>query len=319
MADEPAKEKVVEKTTAIDLSDEGTAKLIDMPAGGDLTPDSASLITAASLTRLVLIAGEAESGKTTLLATIYEKFNAGPFADFLFAGTATFVGWEKRCHFSRVASGSERADTERTLGLQQRLLHLRLRNVHLADAPQDILFTDLSGEVFKLVRDSTAECQQLGMLKRADHVVLLIDGKKIAEAATRHQALNNSIALLRSTVDAGMVGPQSFVDVVFSKYDVLQTADSKTSEFVNNATGTITTRFGTKLGRLRFHRIAARPESPDVEFGFGIPELLRSWVEDSPYFVNRLGFPVELPSKASGLEHYLLVRFPEFNEIRAWK
>lgn len=290
---------------------------VELPSGGDLTPDDAAGITIAFLTRLVLVAGEAESGKTTLLTTIYEKFNEGPFANFLFAGSATLVGWEKRCHFARIASGAEKAETERTQGLKQQLLHLRVRAADCAQTEQDVLFTDLSGEVFKLIRDSTAECQQFGMLKRADHLVLLIDGKKLANMAARHEALTNSISLLRSCVDAGMVGPRSFVDVAFSKYDVLATAGEQTSEFLRFATETITSRFAAKVGRLRFYNIAARPESEEIEFGFGIAGLLHSWVEDSPYVIGPLAFPAELSSNASSFDRYLRVRLPQFRKIRA--
>jgi hypothetical protein len=157
------------------------------------------------------------------------------------------------------------------------------------------------------------------MLKRADHFVLLIDGKKLAAATARHEAFNNSTALLRSCVDAGMVGLRSFVDVVFSKYDLLVSADCDTLDFLRHIVDTITSRFGQKLGRLRFHKIAARPESGNIEYAFGIPDLLRSWTEDSPYFFSRLSFPVQLPPEASMFDNYLHVRFPDITEIRSWK
>jgi hypothetical protein len=294
-------------------------QLINLPSGGDLTPDTGCEITAASLTRLVVLAGEAESGKTTLLTAIYEKFNEGEFADLLFAGSITLVGWEKRCHLSRITSGSEKADTERTLGLKKRLLHLKVRDKSLAGPPQDVLFADLSGEVFKLIRDSTDECQRLEMLKRADHFVLLIDGDKLSRIANRHEAQNNSAALLRSCVDAGMVGKNSFVDVVFSKCDLLAKADSGTSDFLKSCKEMIQNRFGTRVGRLRFHQIAARPESGDFEFAHGISGLLRDWVKDSPVFHRSLSLAAHIRPEASMFEKYLFVRFPNFTEIRLWK
>jgi hypothetical protein len=309
-------------TTESGVTDSGpeasSEELIELPPGTDLTPESGALVTAASLTRVVLIAGEAESGKTTLLSTIYEKFNEAPFANLLFAGSSTLVGWEQRCHLSRVASGAEKAETERTQGLRQRLLHLRVREQELNVPVQDILFTDLSGEVFRLIRDSTSECQQLGMLKRADHIVLMLDGKKIA-TALRHEALNNGMALLRSCVDAGMVGLHSFVDVVISKYDLVTAGGQGTAEFIQFARERITSRFESKLGRLRFHNVAARPQlESGIDFGFGIADLLSAWVQDSPYFVSRLACEAELPTTSTEFDSYLRVRFPALKEIRAW-
>jgi hypothetical protein len=314
---ESAKNASAPETAAPSGQQEGaTEKLIDLGPGGDLTPETAGSIASAGLTRLVFIAGEAETGKTTLLAAIYEKFNEGAFAERSFAGSETLVGWEKKCHLARIASGSERAETERTLGLQQRLLHLRLQKQDLSAEPQDVLFTDLSGEVFKLIRNSTAECQQLGMLKRADHFVLLVDGKMINTAENRHEAFTNSVALLRSCVDAEMVGTHSFVDVVFSKCDLLNDADRETSDFLNYAVETITGRYRKRFGRLRFHKVAARPESTAIPFAFGISDLLRSWLEDSPYLGGRLAFPVVLPATASQFDTYLLSRLSHYGEIR---
>jgi hypothetical protein len=308
-----------EAAVAESSSEASSEKLIELPPGTDLTPEFGAAVTAASLTRLVLIAGEAESGKTTLLSTIYEKFNEAPFANLLFAGSSTLVGWEQRCHLSRVASGAEKAETERTQGLNQRLLHLRVREQNLKEPVQDILFTDLSGEVFKLIRDSTSECQRLGMLKRADHIVLMLDGKKIANSATRHEALNNGMALLRSCVDARMIGPQSFVDVVFSKYDLVKAGADGTMAFLQFAKERITSRFEGGLGRLRFHNVAARPESASgIDFGFGIADLLSAWVQDSPYFVSRLVCEAELPPTSTEFDNYFRVRFPTIREIRAW-
>jgi hypothetical protein len=302
-----------------DAPGEAAEEMIDLSSGADLTVEAAENIAAATLTHLILVAGEAESGKTTLLATIYEKFNEAPFANFLFAGSRTLVGWERRCHLARIASGAEKADTERTLGLQQRLLHIRVRNANMEGSIEDVVFTDLSGEVFKLIRDSTPECQQLGLLKRADHFAVLLDGKKLASAATRHEALNNSMALLRSCVDASMIGLHSFVEVVFSKHDLIANADHGTSEFLAYATETIATRFRGRLGRLTFHTIAARPESPDVEYAFGLSDLFRSWVEDSPYRVSRMAVPIKFPPKIGEFDNYLRVRFPELVEICPWK
>lgn len=297
---------------------EEAGAIIDLPSGGDLTPETAGCVTRAFLTRLVLLAGEAESGKTTLLATIYEKFNEGPFANLLFAGSETLIGWEKRCYLARVVSGAEKADTERTLGLQQRLLHLSLRDEGLENSSQHLLFTDFSGEVFKLIRDSTAECQRLGILKRTDHFVLLLDGSKVADTRSRHEALNNGMALLRSCIDAGMVGLRSFVDVVFSKYDLVAAAGQPGLDFQAYAVTTITRRFSQRLGRLRFHNVAARPEAHGMEFAYGVAELLRSWVNDSPYFVSQLAFPAQLDPSTSQFQSYLRVRFPDFCQIGVW-
>src|SRR5687767_14635843 len=99
-----------------------------LPDGEALTAQRATAITAAAPTRVVILAGAEDSGKTTLLTSLYEKFLQGRFADHLFAGSATLPAYEQRCHRARIQSGAVDPDTERTKGLDVRLLHLKLRH-----------------------------------------------------------------------------------------------------------------------------------------------------------------------------------------------
>ena len=80
-------------------------QFVQLHEGDDLTISKASKITRSCVTRFITLAGAAESGKTTLLASIYECFQKGGFADYYFAGSLTLPGYEKRCHLSRIESG----------------------------------------------------------------------------------------------------------------------------------------------------------------------------------------------------------------------
>src|SRR3990172_2742237 len=62
---------------------------IDLPKGEALTEVQASDVTREGPTRVVVLAGPADSGKTTIITSLFEAFLEAPFANFLFAGSRT--------------------------------------------------------------------------------------------------------------------------------------------------------------------------------------------------------------------------------------
>jgi hypothetical protein len=122
------------------------SELVDLPRGEGYRLDSggANEITTRAPTNVILFAGTAESGKTTLLATLYLLFQKGPFASFSFAGSRTLVGFEQRVHNARLASNLSKPRTERSKVSE--LLHLRVRKEDRSIPAQELLLCDLWGE-----------------------------------------------------------------------------------------------------------------------------------------------------------------------------
>jgi len=116
-----------------------------------------------------------------------------------------------------MASGLTNPDTERTkFSDSQHLLHLRFAKL----APlrhHNILFSDIYGEAFRRAADSADECQKFSILKRADHVAVLIDGEKAINKQERQGAFGSVDALLGQCLDTGMLGTTSFVQAVVTK------------------------------------------------------------------------------------------------------
>jgi len=147
------------------------------------------------------------------------------------------------------------------------------------------LLTDVTGERFRQARDSSEECRKLGVLKRADHVVMLIDGQKLVSTRDRHQAAAEADMLLRSCLDAEMLSTNSFVDVVVAKWDIVQPAldVDDTAEYLDLIERQVHERYGSRLRRLRILRVAARPSTESsLTPAFGLDDLLPSWLEESP-------------------------------------
>jgi hypothetical protein len=305
----------------VDPDSDAPGGWIDLPDGADLDSRGAERIARAAISRVILVAGPADSGKTTLLAAVYEAFQRGPFARCLFAGSETLLGFERRCHLARIESGRAVADTARTLntgGL--RWLHLRVRPADAEEAPRDLLVSEIPGDVFRLAKDSTDECRRLTTGRRADHFAILVDGAKLVQRQHRLTATNDAALFLRSCLDAEMLGPASFVDILVTKWDLAARApeaseiDHSVSAFVERTRQHCEGR----LGRLRFLRVAARPlPRSELSFAHGLTDVVASWVTESPRFRVAPPMPVPVPEGASEFDRYLWRQLPALRPGRA--
>jgi hypothetical protein len=163
-------------------------------------------------------------------------------------------------------------------------LHLRVSQQNLSLGELDLLFTDVSGESFERARDSTLECQRLTFLRQADHFLLLLDSEKLVRKEKRWEVAHDSMTLLRSCLDSGMLAGDCLVNILWTKFDYFEAAKADGhAQFLTQLKGEIETEFGSRVGRLSFSEIAARPtQVNNLEFGHGLPELLKHWATSSP-------------------------------------
>ena len=253
---------------------------LELPEGDALATESAVRVVRAKLTRVVVVAGSAGSGKTTLLTSLYESLQEAPVAGYLFAGSETLVGFERRCHEARLGSGRITPHTKRTPPTEGlRFLHLRLARTDGTSVP-DLLLSDISGEIFDQVKDSTEDCKALTILLRADHLVLLIDGEKLSNPLTRYSAHTDARSLLRSIIEAKMLSSHCTVDIVFTKWDLIEFGDtsSDSKAYIRQIETQFTSLFRLHGASLRFCPVAARPSSNVLQFAHGIPRLLQAWL-----------------------------------------
>jgi hypothetical protein len=256
---------------------------VDLYQGGELDYKTSLRITLSTRAMVVVLAGPNDSGKTTLLASIFEHFFSGPLAGYLFAGSETLPPFDQRCHLARTDSQRKTEDTERTKSFsEQTILHLCVRDEGLRKKTRHLLLSDIRGELFKEALKSKEEAQRIKILKRADHLSVLVDGAQLADLNDRNQAATAAKMTLRSFIEAEMIARNTFVDILFTKDDLIQVTEKQnnTSDFLKVTEEEIRRRHEHEVGRLRFHRITARAaEGVD---SYGLPELFRSWVEDSP-------------------------------------
>jgi energy-coupling factor transporter ATP-binding protein EcfA2 len=265
-----------------DATSAGVAAFVDLPNGESLTEAQASEVTRQGITRVVVLAGPSGSGKTTILTSLFEAFLEAPFGNLLFAGSRTLVGFERRCHDARTASGRPVPHTVHTQVEATDFLHLRLASP--SDSllgPQNLLLSDVSGERFRALRDSTDAVRRMSMLRRTDDLCIVLDGEKLADMSQRHSAQTDARMLLRCIVEEGVLSSSCKIEIVFSKWDLVAAnpAQEALMSFIDETKQVVQKVAGSAL-EVQFFQVAARPENRKVPFAFGIPTLLRSWVKE---------------------------------------
>lgn len=289
MADEKNSNSVNEPGTTVEhLNAEKRDQLIDVHLGYELSDIEASEITRSSLTKVIVVAGPGASGKTTLLASLNDRFQQSALQDYEFAGSRTLLAFESRSYDVRIASGRLEPEMEKTkVDLDNlRFLHLRVRKKGDGSVLRDLLFSDISGENFRQAKNSSEDCKKLWILKRADRLVLLFDGASLAISAKRQESKSFGIDFLRSCIDSGMIGIATMVDVVISKMDEINQSVNKaeTEKFIEEIVKEIRNRFASGVSKLAFFEVAVLPKKdPNLAEGWGLSNIFPPWVEESRY------------------------------------
>lgn len=256
---------------------------VSIPSGLELDGEGASAILRRGWSRVIILAGGVKSGKTTLIASLYQQFQNGPFASHNFAGSETLHAWERYCHPSRTASMASQADTDRTrLEPNFVFVHLRLRPSSADDAARDYLFSNVSGELFEAMRDNPEECARASSLSRADRFLLLLDGDKLVSPATRASVIADARTLVRRLLDTGSLGTAVPIDLLASKWDQVTKAgvESVVTKILEQLVNALRNH-STPPQTVAWYRLAARPasaEQPTV----GLSEMLSRCFEARP-------------------------------------
>ena len=280
---------------------ENEVEVLDLPTGKALSIEEANTALLRSFSSVILVAGAAECGKTTLLASIYCLFQEKPFAGYLFAGSQTLVGFENRLYFARMASKRETPTFERTKVSEY--LHLNVRVDDCSRPIRSLLLCDLCSEDLRDAKDNSAACREIPFFRRADHFVFLIDGDKMGNLNLRQAAKNEVTTLIRNCLETGVLGLKSRVDVLFTKWDKVKSSKDETTtlKFADHVEADVRHRLEGKVRLLRFARVAAHPFESSLPLGYGLEEIFRSWVEGD-YGEETPGAPIFLENETQQCE-----------------
>lgn len=228
---------------------------------------------------IISIVGDSDSGKTTLVCSIYEKFLKGEFANLAFKGSQTLYGFEKRAHYSRIDSGNTTPDTQRTSMLDGlKFFHLSLVSKEEKNREINFMISDRAGENYEEARSNPEAALRLFEIKKSHVVALLVDGKKISNPMQRVSVTQSVKQMLRILVENQLVGLDSVVQILITKTDLICNENKENNNiFIDTFFNKIHLEFNDKLGSIELFKVAARALDNSAIDDDGLSLLLRSW------------------------------------------
>lgn len=263
----------------------GATEVISLASGDYLTISRASTILAAGETRVLAIVGPNYSGKTSLIASLYEGFQKKTPISFQFARSQTLFAFERACHDSRAYSQRSEPETEHTghslLPSGVAFYHLGVRDT-LRSTITDILLADRTGEEYVAAANSTSESDSLVEVKRADCLTFVVPGDRLLDLTARHNVRSQTEMILQGLTDSGAISRKQRLCFALTKLDLIKAAKAEESTralkdfsaLVNHAKSL----FGDRLAEIRSFKVAASPKTTILPHGYGVPALLRYWM-----------------------------------------
>lgn len=294
--DEPAPDQPVDVYLAADQAGEG-----GFARGEALAPRGASRIAAQSRATVVVLLGDANSGKTTLLASIYERFGRGRLNGHWFLGSRTLHGFEKRCYRSVHGHGPGGELDGHTAQDALPWLHIRTARQERRERVFELLLGDFSGEHHsRPIADGSRSATDVPGLRRADHVCIVIDGGEMARPHRRDAQHRFVVDLARGLVkDPVALAAPSAISLVVTKWDLVhQDAEGRDAveALFDELRGVLSNR------EVGFIETAARSSVEEFPIGFGVGDLLARWT-DRPALHIRHDLPTA-PETADLFDHF---------------
>ncbi|CAD1793556.1 hypothetical protein XSP_002678 [Xanthomonas euroxanthea] len=251
-----------------------------LPGALPLDSGRADRVLALLPSRMIGVIGVHDSGKTSVIAGLFDLFQLGPIGETSFAGSSTLHGLEIICHDARVASERDEPHSERTKRGEVRFYHLDvLRNGLL----QSLLIADRSGEEYEEVADLTANATAMFELRRADVITVLVDGQRLASPRDRADVMGTIPLIIQGMVENGAFPRKPNLAIVLTKNDVVQ--DSPRKDQVQRDFRAIIDRisgaFAAHFGEIDSFLTSASPKDTNVVRGAGLAEMLEFWMKPS--------------------------------------
>jgi hypothetical protein len=230
---------------------------------------------------VVTLIGDRDSGKSTLICSIYDRFLHGPFAGLRSSGVLTIAGLEQRAHLERVESGRVTPDTQHTsLAEGLSYFHFGVSSEQQPEMRAALLVSDRAGESYKNARGNPALLSSLIELPLADYLVVMVDGRRVADLTTRAGSFFAVRQTLQLLADHQPKDANYQIQIVITKTDLVETAEDATALQVtlDEFKDRLRTSFQDRFQSLVFFDIAARPMIGDYPAASGVDSLLHSWL-----------------------------------------
>jgi hypothetical protein len=226
--------------------------------------------------RLIVLAGSVGSGKTTLVAAVYEAFGGEPSFGLNFAGSDTLMALEQRCHEARLPSGLEVAATPRTPRTDPSMAHLAVAPIE-STTRTHLYLSDLSGEIYGELVATPLAAAELPVLSHANRVQLLLDGATLHDRENRDVVIYETGILARAIGEYGSIGGDCSVDIIITKTDLLL-GQADALGYGHRAADDLL-RFVPQGNRGGVFPVCARSDHPSrIPSRDGLSKLIPAWV-----------------------------------------
>jgi len=268
-----------------DQSDEPESTVgLQLPGADTLTLEQASRVLRARNARVIAIIGPKGSGKTSLIASLYDLFQEGSVEGAEYARSETLHAFELACHDARAASRRSEPDMERTPLGEVRFYHLDLAGGP-AGSRLALLMGDRAGEEYRSAADDVANLPPFPEIARADTITVLVDGQRLLDAGARHNLRSEIIMMLQAFLDGGVLRASQRLVVVLTKFDAIKTSpacDRAENDF-RQLLVQLERAFGSTFSEIKSCVSAASPKNAVVPRGTGVGEMLTYWVAPAAF------------------------------------
>lgn len=257
---------------------------IVLPSAETLTVEEATRVLCQGEARVIAVIGPTESGKTSLVASLYDLFQEGPVGEVVFSRSRTLIAFEHTCHDARSVSRRSTPHVSRTPHGSASFYHIE---VGVGGTRVGLLLGDRAGEEYRSAADDVSVVSGFSEVMRADTLTVLIDGGRLIDTGARHNLKNDIVMMLQGFSEGGGLRKTTRLALVLTKIDLVnrsENSDKALKDFESLAVK-IQKLFGDALSEIGLFQIAASPSSAELERGTGIPELLNFWLR-TPVFVR---------------------------------
>jgi GTP-binding protein EngB required for normal cell division len=250
---------------------------------------------------IVALIGQANVGKTTLVASLYQLLQSGAIGDWKFAGSKSLFPLERLCHSSRYHSNRRTPDTPRTSVMEGlSFYHLSLYDNQVNTT--NIFLADRAGEAYKNAIDSTESCLQLLEVKCSTVIVLLVNGENLASNVQRHSERFNATSMLDALKEANIVRIGTNLLITLTKLDLIQEDEQeKVEKELVRIKDHASKLFEQKL-KISTLQIAARPETQgSIKQGHGLDCMLDKVINHKP---KKVDIDIPCPKSNRMIDNY---------------
>ena len=276
-----------EATPAVEAP-ERAESVIPLPSGEKYTGADIDEILGDDDSRVLAFLGPADSGKTSLIAAVYDAFQHGHLDRVQFVRSDTLIALEQACHRARAVSQGLKPGTDRTRLGDHGYYHIALKHTSRSVATS-LLLADRAGEEYLEAVNEVDTCLSFPELARANTLTLLLDGARLLDDQQRHNARSELQLLLQALGESGVLRARQRLAIVLTKLDELETSSQKAraiSDFERTVEW-VRANCPEQVAVASF-KVAACPTKTALERGHGVPDLLEYWMEPSCCWQSRV-------------------------------